>query len=226
LKTQLPAGKHREKEDFVKNMFRNLVTAGVLAVSLASSAALAQTPAPVIPVPSNIEVPAGNVLFLSGHAQGTQNYVCLPSAGAFAWTFLMPQATLFLDYKLGRDEIRQQIITHFLSSNPAEGGTPRATWQSSFETSAAWGKMAPNGSSTDPKFVATGAIPWLLLQAMGTQRGPNGGDLLAQTSYVQRLNTAGGVAPAAGCSQAENVGTLALVPYTADYLFYKAIQPK
>ena len=30
-------------------------------------------------VPSNIQVPAGNKVFLKGHAVGTQNYICLPS---------------------------------------------------------------------------------------------------------------------------------------------------
>jgi hypothetical protein len=29
-------------------------------------------------VPANIAVPAGNKLFLIGHAVGTQNYICLP----------------------------------------------------------------------------------------------------------------------------------------------------
>jgi len=45
---------------------------------------------------------------------------------------------------------------------------------------------------------------------------------MAQTTYVQRLNTAGGVAPQTGCADATNIGATALVPYTADYFFYKA----
>ena len=31
-------------------------------------------------VPSTIQVPAGAKAFLEGHAVGTQNYICLPSA--------------------------------------------------------------------------------------------------------------------------------------------------
>jgi len=197
-----------------------------LCAALVSCGALAQTatvgPIKVPPVPTDLQVQEGNVLFLSGHALGTQNYICLPSAAGFAWTFFSPQATLFFDVKFGPIDFRRQIITHFLSPNPAEGGTGRATWQSSLDTSTVWAKMAPNGSSTDPAFVAPGAIPWLLLQEVGTQRGPNGGDILAHTTFVQRLNTSGGVAPATGCSQASNVGTTALVPYSADYFFYKA----
>jgi hypothetical protein len=47
------------------------------------------------PVPANLEVPAGNKVFLKGHAIGTQNYICLCSASGCAWTFFGPQATLF-----------------------------------------------------------------------------------------------------------------------------------
>ena len=111
-------------------------------------------------------------------------------------------------------------MTHFLSPNPSENNTSRATWQSSVDTSRVWGKMM--ASVIDPAVVATGEIPWLLLQAVGVANGPTGGDYLAHTTFVQRLNTAGGVAPATGCGQASNVGATALVPYSADYYFYRA----
>jgi hypothetical protein len=209
----------------MNNCFRYFATAGVMVMALGSSVALAQPASRAAftapPVPTNLQVPAGNMLFLKGEAQGTQNYVCLPSASGFSWTFFSPQATLFLTFKFIGTDYRQQIITHFLSPNPAEKGTPRATWQSSIDTSAVWAKLFKDGSSSDPNFVAPGAIPWLLLEEAGTQRGP-GGDILAHTTFVQRLNTAGGVAPATGCSEAANVGATALVPYTADYFFYKA----
>jgi hypothetical protein len=194
----------------------------IVFVGMALGSAVAQTtaalPEPIVPI--NLQVPTGNDLFLKGEAQGTQNYVCLPSATGFSWTFFSPQATLFLTFRFGNNVLRQQIITHFLSPNPVENGTPRATWQSSLDTSAVWAKTAQ--ASTDPNFVAAGAIPWLLLQAVGTQAGPMGGDILAHTTFVQRLNTSGGVAPSTGCSQPSNVGSTALVPYTADYFFYKA----
>ena len=80
------------------------------------------------PVPPNIQVPAGNKAFREGNAIGTQDYICLPSG----WTFFGPQATLF-------NERDKQIITHFLSPNPFENGTPRVTWQDSEDTSKVWG---------------------------------------------------------------------------------------
>jgi len=42
------------------------------------------------------------------------------------------------------------------------------------------------------------------------------------TTFVQRVNTEGGVAPATGCAQLADVGKKAFVPYKADYIFYKA----
>jgi hypothetical protein len=163
-------------------------------------------------VPSAIQVPAGAKAFLEGHAVGTQNYICLPSASGFAWTLFGPQATLFKDNA-------GQIITHFLSPNPDESGTARATWQHSKDTSTLW--AAAIASSSDPKFVAKGAIPWLLLRVVGDQPGPSGGDQLLETTHIHRLYTSGGVAPSAGCSRTADVGAKALVPYTADYVFYK-----
>jgi Protein of unknown function (DUF3455) len=77
-------------------------------------------------------------------------------------------------------------------------------------------------SSSDPAFVAPGAIPWFLLQVVGAQDGPTGGDKLSETTFIQRLNTFEGVAPSTGCTLSEDVGKKALVPYTADYFFYKA----
>ena len=169
------------------------------------------------PVPPTLQVPTGNKAFLEGDAIGTQDYICLPSGAGFAWTFFGPQATLF-------NEHDEQIITHFLSPNPFESGTPRATWQHSKDTSTVWAVTI--ASSSDPDFVAPGAIPWLLLKVVGAQNGPTGGDTLSATTFIQRLNTAGGVAPSTGCTLSTDVGKMALVPYTAEYFFDKAIKHK
>jgi Protein of unknown function (DUF3455) len=164
------------------------------------------------PVPPNIQVPAGNKAFLEGHAVGTQDYICLPSGSDFAWTFFGPQATLF------NDDDKQVVITHFLSPNPFEGGTPRATWQHSQDTSTVWAKAI--ASYSNPGFVARGDIPLVLLQVVGAQ--PTGGVTLSGTTFIQRLNTSGGAAPSTDCASSADVGKQAFVPYTADYFFYKA----
>src|SRR5262245_40688032 len=177
--------------------FRYRIMAGLAAIALAQPAFADSVTVP--PVPSDIQVPAGNIPFLEGHAVGTQNYVCQSSSsGGAAWTLFGPQATLFFTFKFFNSEIRQQIMTHFLSANPLEGGTLRPTWQGSFDTSAVWGRAI--ASSTDPNFVAPNAIPWLLVKVVGAGRGPTGGDFLTPTTFIHRLNTTRGLAPSSGCT--------------------------
>ncbi|MGH7962780.1 MAG: DUF3455 domain-containing protein, partial [Candidatus Binatia bacterium] len=166
-------------------------------------------------VPANLEVPTGHKAFLVGHAAGTQQYICVFPGAPAPWAFFGPQATLF-------NNNDRQLITHFLSPNPVESGTPRATWQDSRDTSTVWATAI--ASSTDPNFVAPGAIPWLLLQVVGAQEGPTGGHRLTGTTFIQRLTTAGGIAPATGCLLSTDIGKKALVPYTTDYFFYKATE--
>jgi hypothetical protein len=167
-------------------------------------------------VPDDLEVPDGNELFLVGHATGTQNYVCLPAANnGFAWALFTPQATLVND-------AGHQIITHFFSPNPFENVTPpaiRPTWQDSRDGSSFWGALVKQ--STDANFVAPGAVPWLLLGQPGPNTEPTGKGRLIGTTFIQRVNTEGGIAPATGCAQASDVGHRAFVPYTADYFFYR-----
>jgi hypothetical protein len=113
--------------------------------------------------------------------------------------------------------LRQQATTHFLSADPS--GTARPTWQHSIDSSRVWGRVL--GSSTDANYVEAGAIPWLLLEVADTAAGPMGGGTLTRTTFIQRLNTSGGVAPSTGCSDPSHAGTVVLVPYSTDYFFYR-----
>jgi hypothetical protein len=196
--------------------------------------AAAQSSAPPH-TPDIITPPAGNTAFLLGHATGTQGYVCLPTspgASTASWTVnnARPEATLFAKF-FGQDV---QFITHFLSPdtnpnqfapNPIPFGS--ATWQSSLDSSKVWAQVFLNGKAvvpagSDPASCPnSGAIACLLLQSIGTQQGPEGGNLLTPVTFVQRLNTKGGSAPADGCSVSTDVGKQTLVPYTADYYFYR-----
>jgi hypothetical protein len=165
-------------------------------------------------VPTNIEPGATYKPFLVAHAIGTQNYICAPAATptGLDWLFIGPQATLF-------DEDFEQILTHFQSKNPFQGDVLHATWQHSRDTSAVWAKRF-DGSS-DSHYVAPGAIEWLLLEVTGAQAGPTGGDKLAATKYIQRVNTVGGVKPLAAECTVSTMNTRKLVFYEADYYFYK-----
>lgn len=161
-------------------------------------------------LPAAIRVPVGNVAFLVGHATGTQDYICLPSGTGFKFVLFTPQATLF-------DDQGGQIITHFFSPNPADNAI-RATWQHR-DTSTVWAKMHQDPPGT--AIVDEKAIAWLLLDVVKAQNGPTGGDMLAKTTFIQRVNTQGGLPPATGCGSSADIGTQAFVPYRADYFFYK-----
>ena len=187
---------------------------------------VAQAGAQVTPpqTPTNITPPVGNEAYLVGHAFGSQGYVCLPDVnGQPSWTVNnpRPEATLFTDL-FGQ---QQQIITHFASINtsPKPGVTVplsgNATWQSSFDTSKVWAKAIGSvNAGDDPNSCPnSGSIPCLLLQSIGNQKGPTGGNLLFKATFVQRLNTRGGAAPTTACT----VGQTQLVPYSADYFFYR-----
>jgi hypothetical protein len=163
-------------------------------------------------VPDALAVPAGSKAFLIGHAVGTQNYICLPDGAGAKWLLFGPQATVFDDH--GR-----QLMTHFLSPNPAENNALRATWMDSDRTSSVWAvKVA---ESDDARFVEPGAIKWFLLQVKGAEEGSQRNDRLVKTTVIHRVNTSGGVAPASECTLTGDVGKTKFVPYTADYVFYK-----
>lgn len=177
--------------------------------------------------PERITPPVGTSAFLLGHGVGTQGYVCLPTATGASWTVngARPEATLFT-HVFGE---AVQIITHFLSPvvNPNDIGPKPArfgdaTWQSSFDSSRVWAqKQNFVTAGTDTSCPNSGAIDCLLLQVIGSDEGPAGGRLLTKTTFIQRLNTNGGSAPATGCLVTADVGKQVLVPYTADYFFFR-----
>jgi hypothetical protein len=171
------------------------------------------------PLPAGMApVPEGQKLFLGTHAVGTQNYVCKPSGAGVAYVLFTPEATL-------SGEDGGQLITHYFSPNPDEPNTDpkvvadgaiRATWQYK-DTSTIWAKLhGSNGSVT----VDSSAIAWLLLDVVGHRDGPTGGDKLSKATFVQRLNTTGGLPPSTGCSSLTDLGNTAFSKYTADYFFY------
>jgi hypothetical protein len=219
-------GQQLKKSVRVRHLFVAVLVLGCAFGTISTAAAQNVVPPPT---PAAIAPPAGNSAYLVGHAQGTQGYVCLPtSTGGTSWTInaARPEATLFVKF-FGQDV---QIITHFASvnANPNQNATlpvPKggnATWQSSFDTSKVWAKAV--GLVTAGSALAScpnsGAIPCLLLQSIGNEQGPTGGKLLANATFVQRLNTNGGAAPTSVCT----AGQTELVPYTADYFFFRADQ--
>ena len=165
-------------------------------------------------VPENLEVLGGFEPFLVSHAIGTQNYICVPAATPAGgdWLFLGPQATVF--NANGRQE-----LTHFLSRNPDKANALHATWQHSRDSSAVWATRVQG--SSDPAYVAPGAIEWLLLEMTGAQVGTEGRGQLAATRFIQRVNTVGGMKPPAAECSSSTPYARRLVTYEADYYFYR-----
>lgn len=164
-------------------------------VSLAL-AACASAPRPqATALPENLKVPDGNTFLLRAAARGAQIYTCKPKAASpapFAWVLKAPDAELF-------DQGGAKIGRHY--------GGP--TWESN-DGSRVVGEMIQ--ASPVP-----GAVPWLLLRA----KSHEGAGALANVTYVQRVDTSGGVAPSAGCDEA-HAGAEARVEYSANYDFYSA----
>ena len=197
----------------MKTYVRTLILASTLVLP---NGAHAQPAADLVPppVPDELQVaPEDYTPYLAAHAIGTQGYVCVAADGGFTWTPFGPQATLF-------DDKGRQILTHFLSRTPYSLLLNPA-WQHSRDSSIVWAQVV--STSSDPNFVAPGAIPWLLLSAVVVGDGDVGGDKLLPTRLIQRVNTAGGMPPPTGCVGPDDVKKRALVPYQADYFFYKKI---
>lgn len=170
----------------------------LLAAALAGAAApfAAAATSAELSVPAAVAVPAGNKLFLTAHATGVQIYSCGPAAAGYGWTFVAPRANLY-------DRNGKLLTTHYAGP----------TWQARDGSTVV-------GRVVDRVTPSPTAIPWLLLAASSTSVGHDG-DRLARTTYIQRLNTSGGLAPAGGCTAA-TAGAIAQVPYSADYAFWKA----
>jgi Protein of unknown function (DUF3455) len=175
---------------------RVLVTALVAAATVLPLAQAAHAKPEVPEVPTAIAVADGNKLFLVGHAVGVQIYACNAASGGYSWGFVGPRADLYGD----RGKL---IATHF--------GGP--TWLA-LDGSWVVGKKEAEVS------VDASAIAWLRLSAAPAEAGPDGGKL-ADTTFIQRVATTGGLAPAAEDCHAGTVGTETEVPYTADYNFWK-----
>jgi hypothetical protein len=114
------------------------------------------------------------------------------SCNGTAWSFVAPRANLF-------DDHGKLIITHFAGP----------TWQ------AKDGSMVVGRAEASVTVDRT-AIPWVRLSAASTTPGR-----LGNTTNIQRIATTGGLAPLAADCNATTAGTVAEVPYTADYYFWK-----
>lgn len=177
------------------NDLRKFITNAVLtsfAIIALSSMGLAfdeNKQAPELPPGcGTIQVQAGNKVSFHSYAVGVQIY----RWNGASWDFVAPSAKLFAD-----SGYRGLVGDHYAGP----------TWESNSGSKVVARRVdgcAPN----------TTAIPWLLLEAVTTD-GPG---IFAKTTYIQRVNTDGGLAPN---TPGPYVGFEQKVPYVAEYYFYR-----
>ena len=178
------------------NTPNRLVVSMSLALLGAGCANLAPEPA-AVSVPEKLKPTAGDSLAMVVPARGFQVYECRARKDqpqSYGWAFVAPDAELF-------DARGNTIGRHYAGPH----------WESN-DGSKVVAKVKAQADAP-----ASGAIPWLLLDARSV--GPQG--QFSKVTSIQRANTVGGVAPQNGCSAAM-AGMTARVHYTADYYFYTA----
>ncbi|MDO8458227.1 MAG: DUF3455 domain-containing protein [Burkholderiaceae bacterium] len=152
-------------------------------------------------LPAVVQVPAGNRVVMETVGVGEITYQCNPKkdmAGQFEWVFVGPDARL-------NDRSGKQVGKYY---------GPPATWESmdGSRLTGAQVAVAPNNSNG-----SAGNIPLQLVKgnpAVGT-------GAMAGVTFIQRVATLGGVAPAMVCD-ASKAGSKQIVKYQADYIFYKS----
>jgi hypothetical protein len=170
-----------------------LLTLALLAIASTTAELSAQQErAPELPPGAEaLRVPEGQRVSFHVYAVGVQRYFW--NTATNQWLFIGPEAFLFADAAC-----TQPIGIHYAGP----------TWLS-VSGSGVVGRVQASFTA-DPD-----AIPWLRLGAVGT-RGPG---IFAETTYIQRVNTTGGLVP----TQTGTPYEIVEVPYTAEYYFYRAL---
>jgi len=171
-----------------------LATLGVAALLSACSMGPAMMKVDNATLPEAVRVPAGQSMKMAATGVGMLTYECrekTAAAGQFEWVFVGPVATLYSADK--------RTVGKYYAG---------PTWESS------------DGSKITGKQVAVspgapGSIP---MQLVKTDPAMGAGSMNG-VSYIQRVNTKGGVAPSSAC-EAGTKGQRQQVSYEADYVFY------
>ncbi|PZQ67727.1 MAG: hypothetical protein DI563_21245 [Variovorax paradoxus] len=176
-------------------------TLALVAAAAALTACGGMSKSPMAPfsqaaLPDAVKVPAGHRVAMETVGAGSITYECRVKAnapGQYEWFFVGPDARLM-------DRAGKQVGKYY---------GPPATWESmdGSKVTATQVAVAPNG---------TGNIPHQLVKANPAM----GAGSMQGVSYIQRVATQGGVAPAAACA-GSNMGQKQVVQYQADYIFYK-----
>ena len=170
----------------------SIVAAAIALSACASAPMMMKVDNAALPEP--VRVPAGQKVMMSTTGVGEITYECREKkdmAGAYEWAFVGPVATLYSGDK--------KAVGKYYAG---------PTWEAN-DGSKVTGKQLAVSPATP------GNIPLQLVKAEPAM----GAGAMTGVSYIQRLNTKGGVAPAMACD-AMSKGKRQQVAYEADYVFY------
>jgi hypothetical protein len=148
-------------------------------------------------IPAALAPDDDGVVRITLAARGVQVYECKRTGDRYEWTFVAPEADLL--------DADGRVVGH-------HGAGP--SWEAS-DGSRIVGSVKARVDAP-----VMDAVPWLLL----TARSVGGDGVLGKVTSVQRVHTAGGVAPRSPCRD-DTLAAIARVPYTADYVFLGARPP-
>lgn len=143
------------------------------------------------PLCDSLQISAENKLAFRVYALGVQVY----RWDGFAWVFVEPAATLFANSRY-----QGEVGTHYVGP----------TWESNSGSKVVAARVPGTGCTPDST-----AIPWLKLKMVTTE----GSGIFSPVTYIQRVNTTGGIPPT---TPGSFIGEVTEVPYTAEYYFYRA----
>jgi len=181
-------------------MQRTLTAAAVAASALlAACAGLSPATPPFSQdgLPAAVQVPAGQKVALETVGVGQITYECRAkanAAGQYEWAFVGPKAEL-------RSRQGTKLGSYY---------GPPATWEANDGSKVTGAQLAVAPAMA-------GSIPLQLVKA----NPATGSGAMSGVTYIQRVATRGGVAPASACDAAAQ-GRQEVVQYQADYILWKA----
>ena len=175
-----------------------LLAAAAATLAGCASTSMMMKPYDQAMLPAAVQVPAGNKVAMETVGVGEITYECRAKAGMAGqheWVFVGPDAKLM-------DRGGKQVGRYY---------GPPATWENMDGS-----KVTATQLAVAP--AAAGSIPLQLVKANPAM----GSGMMTGTTYIQRVATQGGTAPAMACTEAQ-VGSKQVVKYQADYIFYRAM---
>jgi hypothetical protein len=175
-----------------------LAAAAAAALAGCATGSMTMKPYDQMSLPAAVQVPAGHKVAMETVGAGDITYECRAkanAAGEYEWVFVGPDAKLM-------DRGGKTVGKYY---------GPPATWESMDGSKLTGAQLAVSPA-------AAGSIPLQLVKANPAM----GSGSMSGVTYIQRVATRGGLAPAMACA-ATNMGAKQVVKYQADYIFYKAM---